>query len=530
MLWRFGVTSIDRCANILLRKVGNLLMRGTAQLVSEKFLPGLFGNGAGYIAVCYLPLQLPPLTPVTNQKLSQALRSSYASFDAERIRLNISKNPLHWSPHQVRQWLYWAIREFSLQGVVVEHFALSGRELCSLTKEEFMNRSPPFVGDILWEHLETMQKDASFQDWEKEPYCSNAAVLYRDGSEARAAPNLYDPKMKRMLLVGSRLNDSMHMLNGRSSFDDSSNVPSLPDSQSRAVAPCVDNIQTLAGMYTTGEEEKYAPVINISVHQSFIECLIELGGLFQQLANELALEQSANWDTNCTRTNPSLAAPMNSVPSYHVARSQNTPVMNRHDYDQMMNSASVMELKNNFSPSPQFALSAMSPACLSPCPTPSEFDGQPSLSPLNLSNYAGSGPIQLWQFLLELLMCRNCRNFICWTGNGWEFKLIDPDEVARRWGIRKNKPKMNYEKLSRGLRYYYDKNIIHKTAGKRYVYRFVCDLTQLLGMTSEEVHLQLGIPGDDECNSSPCGSAADMDMQDVKPTIRMQTQKVTCVD
>ena len=40
-------------------------------------------------------------------------------------------------------------------------------------------------------------------------------------------------------------------------------------------------------------------------------------------------------------------------------------------------------------------------------------------------------------------------------------------QVARRWGLRKNKPKMNYEKLSRGLRYYYDKNIIHKTAGKR---------------------------------------------------------------
>ena len=31
--------------------------------------------------------------------------------------------------------------------------------------------------------------------------------------------------------------------------------------------------------------------------------------------------------------------------------------------------------------------------------------------------------------------------------------MCDPDEVARRWGIRKNKPKMNYEKLSRGLRY-----------------------------------------------------------------------------
>jgi len=95
--------------------------------------------------------------------------------------------------------------------------------------------------------------------------------------------------------------------------------------------------------------------------------------------------------------------------------------------------------------------------------------------------FTGSGPIQLWQFLLELLTDKSCQNFISWTGDGWEFKLTDPDEVARRWGVRKNKPKMNYEKLSRGLRYYYDKNIIHKTAGKRYVYRFVCDLQSLLG-------------------------------------------------
>lgn len=40
---------------------------------------------------------------------------------------------------------------------------------------------------------------------------------------------------------------------------------------------------------------------------------------------------------------------------------------------------------------------------------------------------------------------------------------------------------MNYEKLSRGLRYYYDKNIIQKTAGKRYVYVFRAPLENLLG-------------------------------------------------
>lgn len=100
---------------------------------------------------------------------------------------------------------------------------------------------------------------------------------------------------------------------------------------------------------------------------------------------------------------------------------------------------------------------------------------------IQASVLAGSGPIQLWQFLLELLSDKTCQSFISWTGDGWEFKLIDPDEVARRWGIRKNKPKMNYEKLSRGLRYYYDKNIIHKTSGKRYVYKYVCDLQSVLG-------------------------------------------------
>lgn len=32
---------------------------------------------------------------------------------------------------------------------------------------------------------------------------------------------------------------------------------------------------------------------------------------------------------------------------------------------------------------------------------------------------------------------------------------------------------MNYDKLSRALRYYYDKNIIKKVIGQKFVYRFV---------------------------------------------------------
>ena len=51
----------------------------------------------------------------------------------------------------------------------------------------------------------------------------------------------------------------------------------------------------------------------------------------------------------------------------------------------------------------------------------------------------GSGQIQLWQFLLELLADQNNNSFIAWEGQNGEFKLSDPDEVARRWGERKSK-------------------------------------------------------------------------------------------
>ncbi|XP_015925829.3 transcriptional regulator Erg [Parasteatoda tepidariorum] len=85
---------------------------------------------------------------------------------------------------------------------------------------------------------------------------------------------------------------------------------------------------------------------------------------------------------------------------------------------------------------------------------------------------SGSGQIQLWQFLLELLSDSNNSSCITWEGTNGEFKLTDPDEVARRWGQRKSKPNMNYDKLSRALRYYYDKNIMTKVHGKRYAYKF----------------------------------------------------------
>uniref|UniRef100_A0A2P2I9H9 Flocculation protein FLO11-like n=1 Tax=Hirondellea gigas TaxID=1518452 RepID=A0A2P2I9H9_9CRUS len=81
--------------------------------------------------------------------------------------------------------------------------------------------------------------------------------------------------------------------------------------------------------------------------------------------------------------------------------------------------------------------------------------------------------ITLWQFLLELLNSGQHHHLITWTSVEGEFKLVNSEEVARLWGLRKNKTNMNYDKLSRALRYYYDKNIIKKVLGQKFVYRFV---------------------------------------------------------
>ena len=65
---------------------------------------------------------------------------------------------------------------------------------------------------------------------------------------------------------------------------------------------------------------------------------------------------------------------------------------------------------------------------------------------------------------------------IDWTGNGYEFRILQPEEIAKLWGARKNKPRMNYDKLSRGLRYYYSKGIMDKVQGKKLTFKYTCDV------------------------------------------------------
>ncbi|NWX03695.1 SPDEF factor, partial [Caloenas nicobarica] len=109
-------------------------------------------------------------------------------------------------------------------------------------------------------------------------------------------------------------------------------------------------------------------------------------------------------------------------------------------------------------------------------PFPSRAGGDAGWADGEVDSSCAGQPIHLWQFLKELLLKpHNYGRFIRWLNKEKGiFKIEDSAQVARLWGIRKNRPAMNYDKLSRSIRQYYKKGIIRKPdISQRLVYQFV---------------------------------------------------------
>lgn len=72
-------------------------------------------------------------------------------------------------------------------------------------------------------------------------------------------------------------------------------------------------------------------------------------------------------------------------------------------------------------------------------------------------------------------MTTNSNHLIQWnncTDEEYEFTIHRPAEVAQLWGKCTKNSAMNYDKLARGLRYYYSKGIIEKVEGKKLTFRY----------------------------------------------------------
>uniref|UniRef100_T1IFW7 ETS domain-containing protein n=1 Tax=Rhodnius prolixus TaxID=13249 RepID=T1IFW7_RHOPR len=81
---------------------------------------------------------------------------------------------------------------------------------------------------------------------------------------------------------------------------------------------------------------------------------------------------------------------------------------------------------------------------------------------------------RLWEFLRDLLKNREyCPSLIVWDNyEEGMFRFVHSDKVAKLWGTKKDNPDMNYEKLSRAMRYYYKSKVLLPVYGRRLVYKF----------------------------------------------------------
>jgi len=93
----------------------------------------------------------------------------------------------------------------------------------------------------------------------------------------------------------------------------------------------------------------------------------------------------------------------------------------------------------------------------------------PLISPLGPSPHS---QLQLWQFLLELLLISANTHLIQWSGKKYEFQINKPYEVAKLWGKVTNIGQMDYHQLLRGLRYYFTKGILTRVEGKELSFRY----------------------------------------------------------
>lgn len=303
----------------------------------------------------YEPLDEKPLMP---------------DYEETEKRVIVPADPTCWTKEHVKQWVNWAVKEFSLRDVDLGRFCMTGRDLCRLSRDEFLKLAPAFNGDILMAHLCVLRK-------------APLPNLTTDDIDSALAPPLTHP--------GPQCNARSGTASPR--------ITSAADQDKR---PCS----------TVGNLSRSVPVARSDGSEYLASC-----------AYQSSTDYNARDRDSVVPTKPFCENTSGSSGEYSTCSTPNKP-------------------------SPLGA----------------------SLPPP--SNPTGSGQIQLWQFLLELLSDPGNSNCIAWEGNNGEFKLVDPDEVARRWGERKNKPNMNYDKLSRALRYYYDKNIMTKIHGKRYAYKF----------------------------------------------------------
>jgi len=393
------------------------------------------GGGGGGTGMDRLPLPLSfspdmlwrypvPFSPA-------ALPSSPAAYDFKTQMPNqLPTDPRHWAREDVCQFLQWCEREFELPPIELDRFRMNGKALCMLNKSDLTERAPG-AGDVVHNALQMLLRDA---------VCRLPASPLTPHS--LSAPN-----------SATSVSPSWPMLTSTASDSGAAHgFPALLHaSTSVTLSPASSLDSQCASPKRTEQKQLLFPGAPLSTGSS---------------------KQTTPSDSEDSRDSESpQRSPVNAPlsPSYHAAvhavwakqqqqaqqQQQERQQQQQVHHQERQQQQHVQQLQRDPGPPP---------------PSPGE------------TPESGSGGRLLWDFLQQLLNdpMQRFNSLIAWKNVGTGvFKIVDPQGLARLWGVQKNHLSMNYDKMSRALRYYYRVNILRKVQGERHCYQFLRNPNEL---------------------------------------------------
>lgn len=331
---------------------------------------------------------------------------------------SLASDPRVWSRDDVVSFLRWCEREFDLPPFDMEMFQMNGKAICLLTKGDLAERSPG-AGDVLHNVLQLLVRDAQ--------------TLQRCLPSSPVTPtSRHHYPLSPHHMTNSHVSTTNWHLFSASGAD--FQTPSLAhlvhqgNSVTLSPAPSVDS--------QSGSPQHADHNAASSYHSGS-------NGSNQSDTDEDSYQENGNTGLQNNSSPPSTPGINAVVASLPQSQSPNKDTHN--------------SITNGFRPVPR------------------EFF--PSEAPEPNTN----GRL-LWDFLQQLLNDPTQRytNYIAWKNRDTGvFKIVDPAGLAKLWGIQKNHLSMNYDKMSRALRYYYRVNILRKVQGERHCYQFLRNPSEL---------------------------------------------------
>uniref|UniRef100_A0A2P2I1X0 Ets DNA-binding protein pokkuri-like n=1 Tax=Hirondellea gigas TaxID=1518452 RepID=A0A2P2I1X0_9CRUS len=403
-----------------------------------------------------------------------------SQLDTKTLPSHLSLEPRVWSREDVISFLRWVEREYDLPSIDHTKFYMNGKALIMLNKADLTERAPD-AGDIVHNTLQQIMSQSAHVPpspiTPHHPMLSPSPLTAPTGSTTQSWP-----------LMHPDLHNLSHLLQQNSSVtlspahsEQSGGSPRHPDNasttsngsapgypQSGSQSDSEDSTRDTSSPQRSPVPAPPPSQPNFSAHALASFKQISDYQRVAAAAAAAAAAQSKHHEDAHYKHQLQQALQLQQQQQHQQQSSQHTQQMHQQmNVPQQTSHHSHAHQQAGTSP-PLNLISNTSQA-------PSQQTTEDVVEP-------GTNGRLLWDFLQQLLNDRDQRyvRYISWrNAETGVFKIVDPPGLARLWGIQKNHLSMNYDKMSRALRYYYRVNILRKVQGERHCYQFLRNPSEL---------------------------------------------------